>query len=465
MKKGLFNKRIPTIFALIVLIGIIGTSTYLIQKGVFYVGKAAPDTQPQNLSISNITDSSFTVVFTTSGQTDSVIAMSNASTGNSITFDDRDKKSGAHNKYFSHHISVPNLSSNTTYAFKLIVGGKDYQSSAYSVKTGQPIANPPFAQNPLFGKVLLPDGSIATDSIVTAITEDSQIISAITDNKGEFILPTNSLRNKAIIDYVKLNNNSSFTITVFRQLMSATVKTTFSIAQNLPPITLLQQYVFTQTNEQASTQSSQLTVSSPKSSSKTVDIISPKQGESFVDFRPQFNGTSYPNSNVTLSVAGLLQQQVITKADGTWSYKADPQLPQGKHVITLTTTDPQGEKITISRTFNIFPQGSQITESATPSATPTIKPTLTPTPTPTATPTPITLSLTPSVISPTQIPVTPTSTLAPTASPTPTPLPTIFLTPTKLPPIASPGGTENTIALTVVSIIFIMVGTALLFAL
>lgn len=475
MKKGLFNKRIPTMVALIVLVAVIGISTYLIQKGVFYVGKAAPDTQPQNLSINNVTDTSFTVVFTTAGLTDSVLSMNDADVGNSITFDDRDKKTGTHNKYYSHHITVPNLSPNTSYKFKLIVGGKDYLNSAYSVRTGGQITTPPPAQNPIFGKIILPDGAVGSDSIVVVKTGGAGQASAITDTKGEFIIPTNSIRDIKGLAYVLLVNDSAITITAYRQLMSATVSTNFKVAQNLPPITLQQQYVFTQGEEETSTMSSQLNITLPKSNAKTVDITSPKQGESFVDLRPQFTGTSYPNSNISLSIPGLLQQQLITKSDGTWVFKSINDLPQGKLTITLTATDLDGKKTTSSRTFNIFQQGSQIAESATPSAKPTIKPTATPTPrvtatpTPTATPTlPITETPTPSstpitpTVSPTPSP-TPTPTLTPTA--TPTPLPTILVTPTKLPPIASPGGTENTITLTAFSIILIVVGTALLFAL
>ena len=459
--------------ALLILVAVIGISTYLIQKGVFYIGKAAPDTQPQNVSINNVTDTSFTVVFTTAGLTDSVLSMNDATTGNSITFDDRDKKTGTHNKYYSHHITVPNLSPNTSYTFKLIVGGKDYLSSAYSVKTGVQITTPPPTQNPIFGKIILPDGAPGTDSIVVVKTGGAGQVSAVTDDKGEFIVPTNSIRDIKGLSYILLVNDSPITISAYRELMSASVTTNFKVAQNLPPITLQQQYVFTQAEEETSIKSSQLTLTLPKSNTKTVEITRPKQGESFVDLRPQFSGTSFPNSNVSLSIPGLLQQQVIAKSDGTWTFKSINDLPQGKLTITATGTDSEGNKTTVSRVFNIFQQGSQIVESATPSATPTIKPTATPRPTATPSPTPtriptITQTVTPT---PSSAPITPslsptaTPSPTPTLTPTPTPLPTIFITPTKLPPIASPGGAENTIALTAFSIILIVVGTALLFAL
>lgn len=465
MKKGLFNRRIPTLFALVVLIIVIGISTLLIKNGIFYIGKAAPDTEPQNFSITNVTDTSFTTVFTTTGLVEAVLTINDAKTGNTIILDDRDKKTGAQQKYYSHHITVPNLSPSTTYLFKLLIGGKEYTNPSYSVKTGAAITSTPPAQNPLFGKILLPDGGNGSDSVITAKTDQSQMISAITDSKGEFILPTNSLKKSDGSEYVVLENGTSFSITVFRQNMKAEVTATYQVAQNLPPITLLQQYVFSQISEVPSTQSSQLNISLP-SNGKTVDITNPQQGESFVDSRPFFSGTSYPNSTLELSIPGVAEQQLLVKADGSWSYQTPSGIPPGKHTLTITTTGQNNPRVSLTRNFSIFPQGSQVAESATPSASPTIQPTATSTPTPTKKPTPtLTLPVTPSLSpSPT---ATPTPTFTPTATPTslPTMKPTVYYTPTKLPPIEKPGGVENTTILTGISVILIVTGTILLFAL
>lgn len=467
MKKGLFNRRIPTVAALLVLIGIIGVSTFLIQKGVFYIGKAAPDTQPQNLSITNITDTSFTVAFTTSTQSDAVLNTDDTKIGKSITLDDRDKKTGIQNKYYSHHITVPNLSPSTSYIFKLIVSGKEYTNPAYTVKTGNPITVSPPAQNPLFGKILLPDSSPASDSIVTAKTDTSELISAITDAKGEFILPTNSLRDTQNNQYVILSNETIFTIKVFRQLMNAKITSTFLLAQNLPALTLTQQYTFVANTDQLSTASSQLNFSLPSTNGKTVDIINPIQGKSYTDQRPLFNGTSYPNSNVELSIPGFAQEQIVTASDGSWNYQPTNNIPQGNHSIKILVVDPNNNPITVTKTFNIFPQGSQVVESATQSATPTIIPTATPTKTPSPTPTLIVVS--PTVL-PSQIPTaTPTSMPGSTSTPTPTlqptALPTPIVNPTNKPTISEPGGINNTVFLTGLSLFLIITGTVLLFAL
>lgn len=476
MKKGLFNRRIPTVVAILILVSVIGISTILVQQGIFYVGKAAPDTEPQNFSITNISDSSFTTVFTTNGQVEVALNINNAATGKTLILDDRDKKTGVQNKYFSHHITVPNLTSDTTYKFTLLVAGKEYTNTNYVIKTGKTIVTPPPVQNPLFGKVLLPDGAAAVDSIVVAQTNQSQKVSAVTDNKGEFILPTNSLRGKDNADYFLLQNTSNFTLSVFRQTMRATVVASFSVAQNLPPITLLQQYVFTPTNETSSTQSSQLNFSYQKSSNNILSITVPKKGETFTDLRPLFKGTSIPNSTVTLTVKNNFTQEIVTSVDGSWSYRPIDTFEPGKYTLTASSTDANDSAVNISSNFSVFPQGSQImADQLLPTTRPTIQPTSTPTPTNTPTPTPtrtptpttpIQLSPSPTSIaaSPTALP-TATSTPTSTATPTPTIQPTIFSTPTKLPPIANPGGTGETVALTAFSVILIIAGIGLLFAL
>ena len=468
MKNGVFNRRIPTFVALLTLVVVIAISTILIQKGIFYISKAAPETDPQNLAITNITDTTFSVAFTTNDMTDSVITLPNGKIGKNIILDDRDKKIGSEKKYYSHHITIPELAPNTSYIFKIIINGKEYQNPSYVVKTGQVITDSPPVQNPLFGKVLLPDGSAGSDTIIMVKTDGAQIISALTNAKGEFIIPTNSIRNTTESSYLKLQNDSEFLLIAIRQNMSAKVSATFSVAQNLPPITLLSQYTFNSTTQTPATQSSALNFSLHSTSGKTVDITIPSSNETFIDQRPLFKGTSYPNSSVSLSVPGVIQQEILTLPDGSWSYRPDNNLPQGIHTIEISSKDSSGKLSSVSKKFTIFPQGNQIAESATPSATPTIQPTATQTPIPTAIATATPTTIPTSTIEPASpTPTIESTTITPTATATPTleATPTTFITPTNKPTIANPGGEKNTIILTFISVILIIGGTALLFAL
>ncbi len=460
MKNGLFHKRIPTLAALGILCIIVVISTILIRSGVFYVGKAAPEAVPQNILITNISDTSFAVVFTTPVKASGVINMAEGKSA-SIVLDDRDKKTGKQESYFSHHITIPNLEPNSTYTFSILVNGKHFKNTSYKATTGKKIADDPPKQNPLFGKILLPTGGNGTDTLVVAKTKNGQIDSDITSNDGAFIIPTNSWRNSGLSEYLIFDASSIFTITAFRETMRVEVDSTFKVAQNLPPVTLLETYSFIKTEEATSTSSSQLNI--PQDGiGRRVDISTPENGQSFIDSQPLFTGTAYPNRTVLITIQGVGATSVSSNIGGVWSYRPTTELSQGEHTIVIESTDDAGKKITEASTFFVFPSGSQVSQSATPSATPTIQPTPTSTPTPTptlqptASPTPTTLPLTPTS-TPTLTPTTlPTSAITPTT-------PSTTITPTPLPPDA--GGINNSLTLTGISIVLIIAGALLLFAL
>ncbi len=464
MKNGIFNKRIPTLFLLFVLLIVIVISIALIQSGIFYIGKASQDGTPRNFLIANVTDSSFTAVFTTTAQSEAVVILADAQTGNAVTLDDRDKKSGIKNKYYSHHVTVHNLKPNTKYSFKVLSLGKEYTSPSYSVATGPEISTVPPAQNPLFGKVLIPEGSISPDTLITARTSRSSLITAVTDSKGEFILPTNSLRTTDLKTYLALEDTDKFSLDLFHQDLKAHVSTTFLLAQNLPTVTLSQEYIFSENKTQTEIEENQFNFTQQDNSGKTVDITVPFEGESFTDLSPQFEGTAYPGKEVLVTISGQIPQKIIADPNGLWKYKPLGGAGMGNQKISILVVDNDGNEIEESRNFLILPSGSQITDSATPSATPTTKPTTTPTsqptPTPTLPPTP-----TPTPI-PTMVPtIQATPTPTPTVAPSPTPLPTIATTPTPAPSIAPPGEFQNTFILTGLSAILIVAGAVLLFAL
>lgn len=464
MKKGLFDRRIPTVVALLILLFAVAVSILLIQSGVFYVGKAAPDSQPQNLQITNITDTSFTVAFTTLGQIEATAVANETTTGNTIFLDDRDRQSGVKNKYYSHHITLLNLKPNTSYSFKLIVGATEYSDPSFKTTTGNKIDSPPPSQNPLFGKVLNPDGSLANDSLVIVKSDSSSVVSAYTDNNGEFILPTNSLRNKENNNFLPINDDYIFVLTAIKKDMSSSVTTTFKLAQNLPPITLLQKYVFSQKEDEQIQKTSGFGVSIQEDPQSPLTISTPEEDESFTDLRPSFAGTAIPGTTVEITVDEVFAVQILTNNVGLWTYRPSSEFSPGRYVLEVSSEDSDGKPLRASSNFAIFPQGSQVfAEELNPTTTPT--PTPSPTSAPTATPT-----STPSPTPPATDATTPTSTpsLTPTTAveePTATPLPTIPFTPTKVPPIDDPGILENTYAMTGLSMFLILVGAALLFIL
>jgi len=463
------KKLLPIIIG-IFLILTIAVTIFLVQQGVITLTRARPTSIPQNIQLTNIGDSSFTIVFTTELSVPAALRIPDGGTGNTIVLDDRDKAIGSQNPYYSHHITVPNLTSQQTYSFIIISDGKEYESPGkYIVTTSQQISSAPPSQNPLFGTVILPDGTKGKDTIVTARAEGSQVLSSITNDSGNYILPTNSLKNEQLNTYQNLTDKSQILLNFFRQTYTAKITTDYKLGQNLPSITLNHIYTFLPQEETL--------LKPPAEGFESLDeisftsdeptVISPRDNQSFVDQRPNFSGTGGVRQKANLSIPALsINETIDITPQGRWSFRPEENLPQGNYTAEFTLQNDAGISSKITRSFSILASGSQVSQSATPSATPTFTPS--PSPSPTATPIPsISISPTPTVITsitPT-IGVSITPTFTPSPSPSPTATPIVIPTSTPLPPIDSPGNLTSSTILAVFSIVLIVAGAAIFFAL
>lgn len=464
------SRKHSSILIGVFLILAIAVTIFLIQQGVLTITRARPTSIPQNIQITNVSDSSFTLIFTTELNVSSAIKIPEGGTGNTVILDDRDKSTGNQRPYYSHHITVPNLKPEQTYSFIIISDGKEYSSPAqYLITTGPQITSSPPAQNPLYGTVILPNGTIGEDTIVTAKTENSQVISSVTNSGGNYIIPTNSLKNKQLGSYEALSDDAQISLNFFRQNFTAKIITDYKLGQNLPAITLNQTYSFfpqEETQLQTPEQGFESIEEIPIVSSEPT-VVSPRENQSFIDQTPTFSGTGGASKSLIISIpSASIEQQVDISPQGRWTFQPENILAQGEYAASFSIQNEAGVSSVITRKFSIFPSGSQIAQSATPSATPTF----TPSPTPTTiigspTPTPIESEPT-STPNPTVTPeispsLTPTISVQPSTAISPTQIPTS----TPLPPIDKPGDSSSTTILTVFSIILIVAGAAIFFAL
>ena len=478
MKKGLWNKRMPTLFAFLLIFGSIWVTSYLIQTGIIFVGRATPDKTPQNVKISNITDSSFTVTFTTNEKTTSGLSVEEVGKNPYLVLDDRNKNTNTRNSFYSHYITASDLEPQTSYKFSLIADGETYLDNGqpFTVGTGARVSAPPPTQIPIVGRGRLPDGVASADTIAEIKIQGAQLITAITSENGDFTIPTNSIRRDDLTNYFSLSPETQITIMLRRQEFTSTIQVLFKNTDVLQDLTLSKNYNFTDLeNPDVSTKASVLKTPTQRITAGTIKIVSPKPNESFVDSRPLFRGTALPNQKVKIKIESeIIIDQVTSDTNGLWTYRPAKSIGPGQHKITIETVDPFGVSKTLTEVFVIFSSGSQIAESATPSATPTIKlaPTKTPTPTPT-TPTPpkTTTAPTPTTIPPTTAPTktpTPTpitSSITPTETASPSPS-LIAASPTQIPNVTpQPPGSNSSLILTVISVLFIFAGSALLFML
>jgi hypothetical protein len=459
MKKPVWDFRIPTIIGIAAIAVSIWVTGMLVQQGTEMVGRASSDVLPEHVTVSNISDTSFTVSFTTKTQAVAAISIKGENLQEIVMFQDTSQ-----NARTIHNIVVSDLSPKSKYMFSILLEGKTYRDgdNPYTVTTGDVIE---LETNDLSasGSVMLPEGSPASEALVVLSTKNSQTVSSLTNDQGEFTFDLSSLRTKDLTKGIDLAQNEQVTISVYKESLSSTIITTAENISKIPQITLAENYDFSVAEDDSfATISAEFVLPTPNTVTAAVAITYPTAQLSIIDAQPTFRGTAGRGKEVQISLSpSRLTDTVIVDNTGRWQYRPTVSLPQGQNTLTITAQDELGRARTTRTTFSVLPGGSQIAQSATPSAT------LTPTtPPPTATPTtPITISPTPILtVSPT---ATPIATLTPTLTPTGVPMVTTTSIPTQ--PVLSvtptPPGSFSTILITAVSAILIVTGTTLLFIL
>jgi hypothetical protein len=450
MRNTIWSKHIPTLLGIaIITIGIAITS-FLVKSGTIFIGQAEPLETPQNLTITNISDTSFTVSYLTENDVIGSVNFGKDKNLEQAAFDERDQKEELVAPHKIHSITIKDLTPKTQYFFSITSGQKTFleNSVPFEVSTGQTIQTQPLSQISLKGYVILPNGDKPKEAMLHATTENAQVISTFVKEDGSYIIPLSSMRAANLSSYFTFGENTIIKILIVNETFKSNVSV--SVKQNtLPTVTLSNDYDFTTSATPIASKSGEPIIGFPSipiaevsesQATASPRIILPKKDQEFSDQQPQFSGTAIPNKTIKIIVHSPedLEAEVTADAFGNWKYRPTTPLPPGQHTITIITRDVFGALRTITQSFVVFAQGTQVNQSATPSATPTLafpkSPTptpKTPTPLPSPTPTPTkTLAIAPT-LTPTPPPVggpSPTPTLNPLLTPTtlsPTPFPTI----------------------------------------
>lgn len=411
MKKTFWDKRIPTLLGMLLILLGVGLTSYLARQGTNFWGRASPSETPENIRITNVSDSSFTVSYKTAGSSlGSLTSGIDKGLGGTL-IDDRDQKEGTLNPYKIHYFTLRNLKPSTRYFFTIISGQNTFLNNGepFEVATGPLIEEKPPNQQPIVGKITLENGTSPRETVIYATIPNGQVVSALVKPDGSYILPLNSLRTQDLSSYFVIEKDALLQLLVVGAEGEATAKLKLNQINSVPLITLLKNYDFTIDISPVASISGSLgfpSFSASPSASKNPQILTPKKDESFSDQQPQFRGTAPPGAEIKIIIhSEELQVQVKADSTGNWSYRPQTPLSSGQHSISIETRDTSGIIKKITQSFSVYAQGTQVEQPATPSATPIL--TITPTPT--------------------LLPISsPTPTLAPTATPTLTPTPTLI---------------------------------------
>lgn len=450
MRNGILHKKIPTLFALIVLLGGIGLSILFMNNTTSLIGQASPQNKPQNIRITNTNDTGFTVTYTTDAQI--VAGLSYGTDPQNLAESVVDETSST-----IHVLNVTNLSPNTTYYYTITSGSEEFSDNGtpFSTTTG-PTLSAGSQEQMVSGKILNADGTDGANTLVFLTAEGANALSTQTASDGTFRI------NAALLRTVDLSSpfsadNQTLDLLAVTNLSQAAATFLLSEGNPLPPLTLSQTYNFSAIDSPSEEPSSD-TVAFPDVTSKNegdVSITSPTSKETFSDQQPEFDGTALPNAEVEIIIQSENEIQETIKADsnGNWSYRPQTPLEPGNHTITVRSRDENGILRILTRQFTVYAEGSQFTQ---PSVSPG-QPTQTPSPTQriVATTT-LTQTLTPtqSVITAT---ITPTATFSPTPQSVSEPSPSLTPRPT-----VTPTGSNSSSILAIMSLGVFLTGTLLI---
>lgn len=361
------NHRIPTILGTLLLLVVLATGVWLSLQTTNTQSGASGDCSPSGIQVTNLTNKSADISFTTS-----------ATCASSLNVDSQTIQNFKSSST-THYFRVNNLSASTQYQYFIISNGQEHRQVSYVFKTAPlPSGSLPTA-NLAWGKVVLASGSPSPNSIVYLNISGALPLSALTDSNGQWhILLSNSFTE---------DKTSLFTppttgvedIYVYSPDGQLT-QLENNIASNDPvPNIIVGQGQSNLGQGPISTQvpAKAVATSTPIIISTKLKISSPAEGESITALKPDIFGTGKGNSTVNLGVDTATTGTTVSKTDGTWNWSPTANLSLGKHILTVTL----GNEI-LQRNFTIITPSSStspLSFSSTPSAT--VAPVLTSTPT------------------------------------------------------------------------------------
>ncbi len=461
MREALKKRKIPTILGILVLIIGVAAGVFLVQsRQIFRLG-ASPETNPKDVRITNVSDSSFSVSWTTDKETQGFISW-----GENRSSLDKTAASTTSVSSNIHSVSLHGLSSATPYFFKINSDGKEFDNNGtlWDIKTGPSLTVLPKSVL-ISGTVLTPDGTPAQNVLVYASVGGGNMLSTTSDNDGGWVIPISSARTQDLSKYIVINETSTLVEIVVQAgpLGVASAQIYPSAAKPAPEIILGQVHDFKNLPPSEESGLPEALIGMPQDATKSsgfnvpdemdlssidsVTLESVDEAEVVTTTEPEFFGEGPPGTEITITLeSDPVTDQVEVDSDGEWSWSPPEDLAEGIHNITITWLDIDGIVQTITRSFVVQAQEGPAFV-ATPSATPTSIPAPTAIPTATAT------------ITGTPLP-SPTPTLVPTIIPTstPTPIPTKVATSSAL-PVA--GVATPTILLLIMGLGSIILGTLL----
>jgi len=380
--------HIPTLIALFILIVGLGGGIFLVEYGTSFFSHSSESATPKEVTISNVTDTTFTVSWITDAATNTLIRYNGSGlfTTQNTLVDDRDGE--LPEQRFVHAVSISQLSPETAYSFEIVSDGLTYKNDRYKVATGPILGSPTYTLEPAFGTISNELHERLDSGIVYASFEGSQILSSLVDN-GAWVIPLGRLRANDVSRYFVPNNDTEERLFFVHQKGKTLARTTIENDSPLPPVRIGELYDFLpRETSQGGLVIAQAKTVAPMNGSVNADfqITTPKKDAAIPSYKPGFKGTGIAGKSVVLTISGNKSTpqtgKVTVNATGNWSWTPTNNLTAGNYSISAASFAKNNQPLVISQVFTILKSGTQVLQAATPSAS--IKPS--PSPSASATP-------------------------------------------------------------------------------
>lgn len=395
------NIKLPTILGIIILSAGLFAGVLLINsRQVFKLG-AKVEPIPKDIRITNITESSFTVSWTTEVESRGFVKWGKKDKLFNQTAREETAKAG-----LIHSTTIISLDSDGTYYFNINSNGKDYDNEgiSWSVKTLSQKPN----QDKIYvgsGIVLQQDGMTKALALIY-LTINGVVQSTITSEQGSWVIPiTNYTQNVNDQTVVEIFVNAGTVGTASAIINAGNVKNTPTIilgkvndfrnmgsidnSTNLPESSLnLPEDVEIASRFEVE---EQIIEENDKKEDIPVSLDSIDEGETITTVNPEFFGKGPTEAMIEIVVESDPQTDIVaTDESGNWSWNPPNNLEEGEHSVTIKWQDASGIFKTITRNFYVSAaegpafeasQSAEIVEiTSTPK--PTVKPVATTQPVP-----------------------------------------------------------------------------------
>ncbi|MEK7472584.1 MAG: Ig-like domain-containing protein [Patescibacteria group bacterium] len=383
--------KLPTILGvLILLVGVI-TGVFLINSKQIFKLSANIDALPKNVRLANITDSSFTVTWTTDIESNGFIKWGKGEFSLSkVALEEGTDKS------FVHSVNIMGADSNSSVLFKINSNGNDYDNEGIPWQTKTLSAKNSSGTSLIAsGTILKSDASTPAKALVY-LTINGSVLSTLTSDEGNYVIPIS-------IYISNITDNTAIEISVQGGLLGSSQSVIYpQTIRSIPAMILGRTYDFRslpQTDDSSLPESNltvpesieissrfEITKTNETQTTENIKIDSIDEGEIITTTNPEFFGTAPKNSELEIVVESEMQTDTLkTTSTGKWSWSPPNNLEPGEHKLTIKWRDTTGVLRTVTRSFVVSASEGPAFES-TPSATPISSPSATATSSATAPP-------------------------------------------------------------------------------